>query len=251
MGSPLTVSMEDSIPALGWDSFMDSFVWNQGEHMAMVGPTGMGKTNLSMLLLPKREYTTIFATKPIDESLDIFEKAYGYKKLKEWNPKLSVEKYPRRILWPDATSLRLARMNQTRVFDPALSDIFGEGGWCVYFDELWWMSKILGFGEDAKIFLQQGRSLKLTFVCATQRPAWVPLEIYDQSTHLFFWSDNDRTNLNRISGIGSFDPDRIRACVSTLRKHEVLYVNTRDHVMYTLFPPEVKMVSRKEVNNES
>ena len=246
MTNPLLVSQKDRIPAVGFDDFYDNLVWNQGEHMAMIGPTGQGKTNLFMLLQSMRQYVTIFATKPRDERLEIFEKAFDYKLLKEWKPKLSVEKYPKRILWPTATSLRQSRANQTRVFSPALDDIFGMGSWCVYFDELWWMSKILGFSEDAKIYLQQGRSMMLSFVCATQRPAWVPLEIYDMSTHLFFWADADRTNLNRISGIGSFDSDKIRARVATLIEHEVLYINTRDKYMCTFIPPLVVLKSGGE-----
>lgn len=246
MTNPLLVSQDDEIPTVGFSEFYDGLVWNQGEHMAMVGPTGQGKTNLAMLLLPLRTYTTIFATKPRDDSMDIFERVFNYKKLTEWKPRLSVEKYPKRLLWPEATSLRQSRANQTRVFEPALDDLFGQGSWCVYFDELWWMSKILGFSEDAKIFLQQGRSMDLSFVCATQRPAWVPLEIYDMSTHLFFWADNDRTNLNRISGVGSFDSDKIRAKVATLRRHEVLYINTRDKYMCTFIPPLVTVKPKGE-----
>jgi len=244
MTNPFHIVRNGEIPAVDFASFYEHMVWNQGEHMAMIGPTGQGKTNLFMLLESLRTYVTIFATKPRDERLDIFESALKYKKLTEWKPKLSTEKYPKRILWPHATSLRQSRANQTRVFGPALDDIFGQGSWTVYFDELWWMSYILKFSEDAKIFLQQGRSLDLSFVCATQRPAWVPLEIYDMSTHLFFWADNDRTNLNRISSIGSFDSDLIRAKVATLRRHEVLYINTRDHFMCTFIPPLVVLKSK-------
>lgn len=240
----------EPIPSVSFDEFMQRLVWIQGEHMAMIGPTGQGKTNLAMQLLPLRQYTTVFATKPRDKTLDMFIEGFGYKKLTDWKPQYIsdrwVEKYPKRILWPNATSLRQSRVNQTKVFAPALSDLFGMGSWCIYFDELWWMSFILKFQEDTKIFLQQGRSMELSLVCATQRPAWVPLEIYDMSTHLFFWADNDRANLNRISGIGSFNSDAIRLRITTLRKHEVLYINTRDHYMCTFFPP--LLVLRKEVN---
>lgn len=231
----------DAIPPVSFDEFLANFVWEQGEHMALIGPTGQGKTNLSMHLLPFRKFVTIFATKPRDESLDIFEKGFHYKKMETWKPKLSAEKYPRRLLWPAATSLKGSRHIQRRVFDKALDDIFTQGSWCVYWDEMWWMSFILKFGEEAKIYLQQGRSLDLSFVGSTQRPAWVPLEVYNMATHLFFWADNDRTNLDRISGIGSFNSDAIRACVSILRKHEVLYVNVRDHTMCTFFPPLLVM----------
>lgn len=231
----------EPIPSVSFDEFMSRFLWIQGEHIGMIGPTGQGKTNLSMHLLPARQFVTVIATKPKDETLDIFIKGFHYKKFTDWKSSYTsdrmVQKYPKRILWPDASSLKQSRVKQTTVFDPALSDLFGMGSWCVCIDELWWMSYILKFQEEIKIYLQQGRSLDLSLMCATQRPAWVPLELYDMSTHLFFWADNDRANLNRISGIGSFNSDAIRLRIRTLRQFEVLYVNTRDHYMCTFIPP--------------
>lgn len=231
----------NDIPAYSWSQFMESFDWNQGEHIGMVGPTGEGKTNLSMLLLPQRDYVTVLATKPYDETLDLYAKAFHYKKLATWNPKLKVEKVPRRILWPDARDLKNGIPEQRRVFYAALSDIYQRGGWCVYWDELWWICTQLGMTNEAKIFLQQGRSVGLSNIMATQRPAWVPLEVYDMSTHLFFWADNDETNLRRISSIGSFNSAAIRARVATLRQYEVLYVNTRDKYMCTTLPPLLRI----------
>lgn len=227
----------NDIPHLPWSEFYeDCFTWNQGEHVGMVGPSGQGKTNLALLVLPKRQYTTVLATKPRDKTLDLYSKAFGYKKLARWNPKLRVDKYPRRILWPDASDLRKSKVIQYDAFMYALDDIYYAGGWCVVWEELWWIAQQLGMTQEAKTFLQQGRSMDISNLMATQRPAWVPLEVYDNSTHLFFWADNDESNLRRISSIGSFNSNAIRARIATLVKHEVLYVNTRDKVMYTTRP---------------
>lgn len=232
---PLVPDIPD-IPRVTWDEFLAGFVWNQGEHVAMIGPTGDGKTTLGMRLLSQREYIVTFATKPRDETLDLYEKRMGFKKIPLWKSRMSIEKYPKRLLWPDARSLT-SHPHQRKVFYAALSDIYEQGSWCVDIDELWWMSRVLGLEKEMKIYLQQGRSNLLSLLCKTQRPAFVPLEIYDQSTHLFFWADNDRTNLNRISGIGSFNSDAIRARVSTLQRYEALYINTREKRMMTFFPP--------------
>lgn len=226
------------IPHLPWSQFYENaFVWNQGEHVGMIGPSGQGKTNLCLLILPKRDYVTVLATKPRDKTLDLYAKALHYKKIAKWNPKMKVDKYPRRILWPDASHLRQSKDIQRNAFLDALDHIYYDGGWCVVWEELWWIAQQLGMTQEAKTFLQQGRSMDISNVMATQRPAWVPLEVYDNSTHLFFWADNDETNLRRISSIGSFNSAAIRARITTLAKHEVLYVNTRDKVMYTTRPP--------------
>lgn len=229
----------NDIPALSWLQFIESFEWQQGEHIGMIGPTGNGKTNLTLLLLMQgyRDYVTVCATKPADKTLDLFGKAFHYKKLSEWNDKLSVAKYPKRLLWPNGSDIRTMKATQQRVFMDALADMYSAGGWCICVDEMWWWGKILGLEQEMKILLQQGRSNGLSFMGSTQRPAWVPLEVYDNSTHLFFWADNDETNLKRISSVGSFNSVAIRARIATLVEYEVLYVNTRKKSMCTFRPP--------------
>ena len=84
----------------------------------------------------------------------------------------------------------------------------------------------------------QGRALDLSLVAGTQRPAWVPLEMYSQATHVFFWRTSDRRDLDRIGGLGAHDPQTIRAVVRNLRKHEALYVNTRTGALVRTTAPE-------------
>jgi hypothetical protein len=77
----------------------------------------------------------------------------------------------------------------------------------------------------------QGRSNGLSVAGGTQRPANIPLESYQSATHLFFFSDNDERNLERIGGLGGMASGLIRANVAALPFHDVLYVNTRLRVM--------------------
>lgn len=233
------VVMNEFAPFIPWESFFNQFHWYQGEHVGLIGPTGSGKTTLAVPLLTRRKFVTVIGTKPADETLDEFQLHQNYKRLDKWEHKMSPEKYPKRILWPNATSL-YASEHQRNVFQHGLASMFVQGGWCVYMDELWIMSKTLKMDHEIKTYLQQGRSIKLSLVCATQRPAWIPLEVYDQSTHLFFWKDNDEANLSRISGISYQSSNLIRDLVSNLRLHEVLYINTRDHTMCRTMAPPLK-----------
>lgn len=222
-------------PIVSWDDFLDVFDWKQHEHMAMIGPTGGGKTTLALQLLSQRDFVCALGTKPRDPVLDLLHKEQGYRKMKTWKD-YDPELVPRRLLWPDATDL-YSMFRQQKEFRKAMYSIYHQGGWCIYIDELWYIIHHLKLELEVRTFLQQARALHIPLVALTQRPAYIPLEVYDQSTHLFFWLDNDEHNLKRISGISYRSAKLVREIVSTLEQHQVLYVNTRSGKMHRTTPP--------------
>ena len=217
--------IDDVAPRIDYAQFLSHvFEWKQGQHISLIGPTDAGKTTMALHLLDMAHYVTVFATKPKDETLDALQHV-GYRKMLRWksyDPAL----IPKRLLWPKADQLYSAT-RQRAIFQEALNNIYPQGGWCVYFDELWFMCKQLKLETEVKTFLTQARSNKISMMLATQRPAHVPLEIYDMPHHLFFWNDNDQRNLDRISGISYANAAVIKDIVVHLEDHEVLYVHTR------------------------
>lgn len=216
-------------PRVPWDVFLrDHFRWANGEHVGMIGPTGQGKTTLLTQVLPLHPYVTVFATKPRDTSMDALI-ASGYARLERWES-IPANKLPRRVLWPNAGRLDSGE-TQKRVFQDAFAKIYREGGWTVAIDELWYLANELNLSHEIKVYLLQARSLGISLIVASQRPAWIPVEVYDQSTHLFFWRDNDETNLRRLSGISWRSADMIRFLIANLDRYQVLYINTRTGAM--------------------
>lgn len=211
---------------MSWGQFLAEFFrWQQGQHLALIGPTGTGKTALALSLLGRRKYATVFGTKPKDITLDQFAAKFNYKKLEEWST-LDARQYPRRILWPDARDLYSVK-NQRTQFKRAFEKIYREGNWTLYLDELWYVAKMLKLEYEVKMFLLQSRSNGISFAVATQRPAWVPLEVYDNSDWIFFYRDNDETNLKRISGISWLSKNLVQSIVARLQRYETLCINTR------------------------
>lgn len=221
-------------PRRGWYDFVRSdFRWFAGEHVGLIGPTGQGKSYLLAHLIKLRKYVAVFGTKPRDAVLTYLIEHEGYKRLEAWpNNLLPVDRAdnsPKRVLWPNVRNLNYteAKLEQRKTFEDALWRIFREGGWTVALDETSYLVQELGLSDWIKRYLLQARELKISLIAASQRPAWIPLEIYDQSTHLFFWRDNDETNLNRIGGFSVRSGNFIRRIVANLEDHQALYINTR------------------------
>ena len=242
-------------PVVGWDDFQTYvFDWQQSQHVAMIGPTESGKSTLTYSILPRRKYVAFFATKPRDATLEAFAEKGGFTRIEDWPPTrgrfkkklITPDEMPRRMLWPDATQMAPETMeNQREVFRRAFHDIYGSGGWCTVWDEFWMMCSILKMEEEARIMLQQARSNDISFVIGAQRPSRIPLEVFDQTTHIFFYRDNDEANLKRIGGIGWLDANPIRHFVANLQPYQVLYLNTRRGWMYRTTAPELKAGRKK------
>jgi hypothetical protein len=242
-------------PDIAWDDFMTYVLgsskpelrWAQSHHMALIGPTESGKSTALHGMLPLRDYTTMFGTKIKDQTLNSYVDSGYFTRIPDWPPKVrrglgkrnaTAAEMPRRLLWPDVTSLE-AVPGMAPVFERAVSDIYGQGGWCLVWDEFWLQCEILKMRQTAKIMLQQARSNDISMVMGMQRPAWIPPEVFDQTRHLFFWRDNDELNLKRIGSVGWLNAGPIRAFVANLDPYQILYVNNRSGNMYRTQAPEL------------
>jgi hypothetical protein len=183
----------------------------------------------------------VLATTPRDATMDRLL-SHGFIKMDRWRS-LDAQQYPLRVVWPDASDTE-SSTNQRRVFKHALDSIYREGGWTVGLDELWYLVNELKLGHVIKVYLSQARSLDISLLSGTQRPADIPVMFYDQSTHLMFWRDNDETNLKRIGGISWRSANLVRHLVSNLERFQVLYINTRTGEMMRTRCPDLEPLGR-------
>jgi energy-coupling factor transporter ATP-binding protein EcfA2 len=207
-------------PELSWKEFQETFSWNQGEHVTMIGTTGSGKTTLAREILPTRSYVVVFGVKRRDDTLDDFRRD-GYLRIKDWGHNGIGN---RLILWPEIRGAGHTD-EQRRVFIDAMDAIYRQGGWCIVSDETSYLDDVLGMEKWIKFILQQGRASGVSMVNMTQRPAFIPLACYDQATHLFLWRDNDRRNLQRVGEMAGNARHVVEREVAELRRREVLYLN--------------------------
>jgi len=227
-------AMSHNAPLVPWDMFMLEFGWQQGEHVALIGPTGSGKTTLLMEILKKRKYVAVMATKPRDPTMDYLI-SQGYVVYPEW-VSVAPKQVPRRVIWPDASDID-SDETQKEVFQKMYRAIYREGGWCIVIDEGYMISEVFRLKKEMRQIWTQGRSLGISQVVATQRPRWIPTELYDQTTHMFFWFTQDMRMLDTLGDINGRNPALVKGIIASLKKYQVLYVNKSGRMLRTTPPP--------------
>lgn len=211
-----------AVPFIEWGEFLAGWRWLQGEHLTVLGPTGVGKSTLHQAVLPRRACVVVFGTKVADPTLDRYL-AQGYHRIYRWPPPPWMDRV---ILWPRLKSRESLRQLRP-IFAEAMESIFVQKRWTVVFDELNYICQTLGLEAAVKDFMHQGRSLGLTIVSGTQRPAWVPPITYSSASHAFVWRTGDDDDARKLAGLGAADKKLVRDTLGEMDGHECLYIPTR------------------------
>lgn len=236
---------------VAWDEFLPWFLssYRQDEHVSLLGPTKTGKTTLAREILEARECVIVIATKPEDPVVDKFQE-YGYRIQETLDiPTVETEvdgetkrrphrSYRRIVLWPRAERDRAGRWRnidemtayQKAEITKAIEYARRSRRWTLFTDDVLSLAEDLRLGPDLKWYWRNGRSAGLTLVAASQRPAWVPREMYSAPEHLFFWQTRDKNDLERLADIGAgLDKKQLEAVITGLKRYEFLYLAPREH----------------------
>lgn len=197
----------------------------------MLGTTGYGKSTLTRLILHKRSYVVFFATKRKDDTVDKLE-AQGYKVQKRFRPEVENRIILRPKIDPDNDT------DQRQEFNQAMNEIFWMGSWCMVWDEAAYLSEQLRMQHKMNKMLMQGRSLGISIITTTQRPAFIPVYAYDMATHFFFWKMKLDKDVQRVARLGGLDMSEMTGVIRRLPKYEFMYYN-KDTELTVLCTPEV------------
>lgn len=234
-------------PFQEWSSFIAEWPakFAQGEHVTLIGPTGSGKTLLAQELVACRNKVVALGIKPKDTSLSKLTKA-GWVIVGDWHKRpnrwgFSATKGNRIILWPKDKDITTVKATHRKAFAYMLGDVWERGGWCIWTDELRYLTDIVRMKEPYVLMYVTGRSNNISLVSAAQRPSHVPLEAYSQAQHLFLFRTGDERDLIRMGGLNGNNARRIAMMVAELPKHHFLYVNLNDgsYVQSTLKGPNL------------
>jgi hypothetical protein len=182
--------------------------WAQGEHVAIIGSTGTGKTFLEQHLLKLRDYDLVLRTKADDNKFSGFARIRTIDAIRVT--------HSRYLLAPryDDQRLECAR---------ALELAWRQGGWCIAIDELFYAIDTLKLEPGINRLLTQGRSKAVSVVCGMQRPTRVSRFALSEATHIFVFRAEGRD----VKIIADATTPRVVPCIEALRRFEFAYFNRR------------------------
>lgn len=238
-------SDDDSVVGVPWDVFMAWFahVWEQGQHVAIVGPTGCGKTTVALGICKLRNWVLALDAKGGDSTL----KGAGFTPVSDWPPPRQVQRdiaegRPARLV-VGFTPRTLAEKAKLKDFlRVVLEAAWVDGHWTVEVDELQLMAdrKMMNLSGIVEEFLVAARDKGLSVITAFQAPAWVPTASTRQATWIIIFPTRDETVIKSLAAKVGRDWRELRSILHSLPDHccVVAGLNPRDPLVLTK-PPKV------------
>lgn len=229
---------DEVVTGAPWDTFLAylNANWKPGQHMALIGPTGQGKSTFAVPVIGLRRYVLAMDPKGGDDTLA----ASGFTRISSWPP-------PGRI-WQDIAEGKPARLilgakgagpdELAPEFNRALSDVLAQGGWTCYIDEFQIAAdrRMMDVGTQAEKLLISARFKKVSVVTAFQAPSWVPTAGTRQASWIAIWPTKDEDCIKTIAQKAGRPKLQMLEIVKRLPPFHVLVVPPR---------PDVPMIMTK------
>ena len=214
-----------------WANHQDmiAHTWQQGEHVAVIGPTGSGKSSLVGPLLQARlqrgGHVIAFLNKAEDATLK--------REFKGWTrytkfPRRGMKPQDRKVaLWPKTlATIDATKRNHAEQFRRALNWIAAVGNVCVYIDETLYLTDMVGLEHEVSFLHYFARSSGVSVVTSSQRPFRIPRVILSSATHAYTAKTRDRDDVKRLAELGGTDVPRLIANLGMLdERHDFVYSN--------------------------
>jgi hypothetical protein len=249
-----------SVEFLPWDELYAYLAseggFRQGDHVAIIGPTGGGKTHIAIPIAELRDYVLFVACKPSDPLIDDLQRDGYWVTSKMEIPYREhdgryVPVHKKVVFWPrlhreDVRKMRpenlltAEKAHQRPAVASALGYVRKNGHWCIVLDEATYVCRDLNLQRQVDSALFQFRTLKASIIVCGQRPSWMGRYALSSPTFLFIFGTNDLADRKALGDISGVDSRMVEQAVQQLdfRKHEVLFIDTRAREMFvTIAPP--------------
>lgn len=199
------------------------FPMQQGDHVAVVGDTGTGKSTLMARLLLARQFSIAVKTKrdPI--------KFPGKRVTKLNRGRLQRSgldlRDPRVDRWyldlSTGRDIRSFRREQQEEINLLFDRVWDAGGWAVLLDETFYVNTVLKLKEPLEAMLTQGRSMGITMMMGIQRPVDVTRFVMSSASHVIAYRQDGRD----VETLTKATTTALKEPVTSLGRFEFVWFN--------------------------
>jgi hypothetical protein len=240
--------IDDSAVVVGlrWDQFLSymRWAWKPGQHIALIGPTGEGKTTFAKGILDLRKWVLALDPKGEDETLS----ESGYERVRTLpsatrGPLWRLRNWPAARQW-DRIENRIAEGLTARIIvggparteeqDAANQRLMRKafayareaGGWTVYVDEFELISsqRMFRLGPAVERMLISARRDGTSVLTSFQAAAWVSKHATRQARFAVIWPTGDRDMIKNVARSMGRDWRQVAAAVDELPPFHVLVI---------------------------
>lgn len=200
----MTITADDFLVGVPWTSFQAFFAdaWIPGQHVALIGPTGEGKSTFGVGILRVRKYVVSLDAKGEDSTLT----ASGFMRISQWPPPRQVlediaeGKPARLIVGMDVRQVSdTARLKE--LLEKVLTSTYAEHGWTIHCDELQLLAdrKMMNLGALVEKHLVSARDKKISVVTSYQAPSWVPQAASRQARWIVIFPNRNEMMIRKLA----------------------------------------------------
>ncbi|MFJ8719750.1 hypothetical protein ACIRD9_42565 [Streptomyces violaceus] len=176
----------------------------QPEHVEVLGPTGSGKSYWEKWVLQervrlRRSAVVILLTKPADKTLATLD----WPVITKWPPSQWNDKNRQVIFHAKSTGLgKASRARQAEQVEQLLDGIWHpDANVVLAVDEIAYVEQELGLRTHMTTFFREGRTLGITIMASTQRPAGVSRAVHSETAWVVCFAPKDEDDAERMAQI--------------------------------------------------
>jgi hypothetical protein len=197
--------------------------WKPGQHAALIGPTGEGKSTHGVGMMGLRKWVVALDPKGEDETLQ----AAGYERVLKMPPGRRQDRSIwKRVQDGQPVGLVVGFEPRTDDEDRAMHQLMREGvnwtrrtrGWTFYIDEFELLSsqRMFHLGPDIERMLITARRAGTSVVTSFQAPAWVSKHATRQASLCIMWPTRSRELIKTVAESMGRDWKTLSAAIDEL-----------------------------------